>query len=86
MIAACFVLESAKPVHRTVRSLSQSARERIGDECPVKERIKFPIQRMMKQTVTNACFVNVARFWVRNPEMLVWPVPICAIVQIRVER
>ena len=73
-------------VQRPVRPFPQPARERIGNECAVKKRIQFSIERVMKQSVSHACLVNVARLGVGNLKMLIWSVSIDVIAQIAMKR
>ena len=71
-----------KTIHGAMRTFSQTTRVGIRNECAVKELIELAVERMMKKSVTDARLVDVARFRVGNPEMLIVPVPICFVAQI----
>ena len=71
IIARCFAGESSKSVYDFVRTFGHSARERIRYECLVKEWIQLPVNRVVKQAVSDFGFMDIPRFGIRNFEILV---------------
>lgn len=60
----CFVLADfpgklAKSFDRSMRSFPDPTGIRIGNKCFFEKRIKDPINRVMQQSVTNRCLVNI---------------------------
>src|SRR3989338_3575898 len=77
--------KSTETIESFVRSFFISTRKRIGDESPVKEWVKFPVNCTVKQTVSNTGFVNASRFRVGNVESFVRSMFVCFVFQIVVK-
>ena len=54
-----------------MRPFPHAARVRIRDKRPVKERVEDTVDRMVQEPVTNARFVNVARFRIGDFERMI---------------
>jgi|SRR3989344_4434496 len=79
VIFAHFSGKEPKSNHSAVRTLPQTTGKRIGDERPVEKRIELSVNRVMKQSISHTCFVNITRLGISNLEMLIRTVPIRAI-------
>jgi len=54
------ISELSESIYRLVHPPVLSAGERISNECPVKKRVEDSVKRMMEQSVTHACFVDIS--------------------------
>ena len=66
----------SKPIHCGVRTFSITARERIGDKCPVEEWIELAINSVVDKPVMHAGFMDIAWLWVGNIKSVIAAVPI----------
>ena len=71
IIPAGFPDKSPESIYSFVSSLVETTGIRVGDEQPVKERVKNPVNSVMEQTVADTGFVDVTRFGVVYFERLV---------------
>ena len=79
------VRERAESRHGLVCSFFLPAGIRISNESVVEERIELPIESVVEEAVANTRFVDVARFWIVDLEMLISAVRICFVLQILME-
>lgn len=63
-----------------------SAGERVSYKCSVEEWIEFAVQGVVQESISDACLVNVSRFWVVYLEWLVRAVSICSGLECFVQR
>lgn len=52
--------ERCEAIHCSMRALPFPAGEGVGNECTIEKRVQLPIQRMVHQSVSYQCFVDVA--------------------------
>jgi len=68
-----------------MRALAIPARIRIGDKGSVKEWVKYPINGVMEQSVSDTGLVNASRLRVGNAEGLIPAMLVCFIFQLGVQ-
>ena len=68
-----------------VRSFSQTARVGVVDEKFIEEGVELPIDSVMQEPVTHACFVDVSWLGVTNLEMMVAAMCISKVFELLME-
>lgn len=71
VVLADFVGEWAKSIQSIMGSFVVAAGKRIRNESSVKERIQYSVNGVMKQSVSDRCFVDVPWFGVVDSECLI---------------
>lgn len=69
-----------------MRALPLPARIRVGNERAIKEWVKYAVERVVYHTVARHRLVDIARFRIAYPEVLVRAMLVCARREFAMER
>lgn len=71
IVAGDLARELPEPMHRAMRSLVFTTGVGIVDEERIEKGVELPVDRMVYQTVTHRCFMDMPRLWIIDAEGMV---------------